>query len=85
MNDPYVHNFMILEISLKYFDDSGDHIDLFSEIDRNHATKMVIDEGKICAKFIFVSLANVRMQQVHELEFLGLFLQHLSAISIAQF
>lgn len=31
---------------MKFVDDSGDHLDLFSEIDRNHDTKMVIDEGK---------------------------------------
>lgn len=50
------HDIMFLEIYMKFVDDSGDHIDLFSEIDRNHATeKMKIDEGKMCAKFIYLS------------------------------
>ena len=67
MNDfPCIHDFMFVEIYMKFVDDSGDHIDLFSEIDRNHATeKMKIDEGKMCAKFIFISrVKHKRMQQV---------------------
>lgn len=84
----YAHEFMlILEIYMKFVDDSGDHIDLFSEIDRNHATKMEFDEGKICAKFISVSsIRSTCNKYAHELEFLVLFsLRHLSTISIAQF
>lgn len=61
----YADCLCFLEIYMKFVDDSGDHIDLFSEIDRNHATKMVIDEGKIGDNSIlFSSLASIRMKQV---------------------
>lgn len=69
--EPYADNFF-LEIYTKFIDDSGDHIDLFSELDRNHE-KMVIDDGKLCQViFIFVSNAHAT-SRAHELEFLVLF------------